>query len=99
VYDQSKKLLEGKERTALGFVMTTYRQRLTSSLHAIEESLKRRRDKLRSGFTESIEQVSDSDLETGHSLIEKRCSAESTGFEWTRSEQTVPPESESDSSS
>ncbi|SNR42896.1 DEAD/DEAH box helicase [Halorubrum vacuolatum] len=65
VYDQSKKLLEGKERTALGFVMTTYRQRLTSSLHAIEESLKRRRESLRSGFTETIEDVSDSDLETG----------------------------------
>ena len=65
VYDQSKKLLEGKERTALGFVMTTYRQRLTSSLHAIEESLKRRRESLRSGFTETIEEVSDSDLETG----------------------------------
>ena len=64
VYDQSKKLLEGKERTALGFVMTTYRQRLTSSLHAIEESLKRRRENLRSGLSDASE-VSESDLQTG----------------------------------
>ena len=64
VYDQSKKLLEGKERTALGFVMTTYRQRLTSSLHAIEESLKRRRENLRSDLRDASE-ISESDLETG----------------------------------
>lgn len=64
VYDQSKKLLEGKEKTALGFVMTTYRQRLTSSLHAIEESLKRRQENLRSGLSDASE-VSESDLETG----------------------------------
>jgi len=64
VYDQSKKMLEGKEKTAIGFVMTTYRQRLTSSLHAIEESLKRRRENLRSGLSDASE-VSESDLQTG----------------------------------
>ncbi|GAB7093451.1 hypothetical protein JCM30237_06030 [Halolamina litorea] len=64
VYDQSKKLLEGKEKTAIGFVMTTYRQRLTSSLHAIEQSLKRRRENLRSGLNDASE-VSESDLQTG----------------------------------
>jgi SNF2 family DNA or RNA helicase len=64
VYDQSKKLLEGKERTALGFVMTTYRQRLTSSLHAIEESLKRRRENLSSDL-QDVSEVSESDLQTG----------------------------------
>jgi hypothetical protein len=64
VYDQSKKLLEGKEKTAIGFVMTTYRQRLTSSLHAVEQSLQRRRDNLRSDL-QDVSNVSDSDFTTG----------------------------------
>jgi SNF2 family DNA or RNA helicase len=64
VYDQSKKLLEGKEKTAIGFVMTTYRQRLTSSLHAIEQSLKRRRENLRTDLRDASD-VSESDLQTG----------------------------------
>ena len=64
VYDQSKKLLEGKEKTAIGFVMTTYRQRLTSSLHAVEQSLQRRRENLRSDLRD-VSEVSDSDLTTG----------------------------------
>ncbi|MDL5360395.1 DEAD/DEAH box helicase [Halalkalicoccus sp. NIPERK01] len=64
VYDQSKKLLEGKEKTAIGFVMTTYRQRLTSSLHAIEQSLKRRRENLRSNLRDASE-ILESDLQTG----------------------------------
>ncbi|WP_431358932.1 DEAD/DEAH box helicase [Halovenus amylolytica] len=64
VYDQSKKLLEGKEKTAIGFVMTTYRQRLTSSLHAVEQSLQRRRENLRSDLRD-VSEVSDSDLRTG----------------------------------
>ena len=64
VYDQSKKLLEGKEKTAIGFVMTTYRQRLTSSLHAVEQSLQRRRDGLRSDLRD-VSEVSESDLTTG----------------------------------
>jgi SNF2 family DNA or RNA helicase len=64
VYDRSKKLLEGKEKTAIGFVMTTYRQRLTSSLHAIEQSLQRRRKNLRSDLRD-VSDISDSDLQTG----------------------------------
>jgi superfamily II DNA or RNA helicase len=64
VYDQSKKLLDGKEKTAIGFVMTTYRQRLTSSLHAVEQSLQRRRDNLRSDLRD-VSEISDSDLTTG----------------------------------
>jgi len=64
VYNRSKQVLEGKEKTAVGFVMTTYRQRLTSSLHAIEQSLKRRRENLRSELRD-ISNVSDSDLRTG----------------------------------
>jgi SNF2 family DNA or RNA helicase len=64
VYDQSKKLLEGKEKTAIGFVMTTYRQRLTSSLHAVEQSLQRRRDSLRSDLRD-VSDISESDLTTG----------------------------------
>ncbi|WP_436931240.1 DEAD/DEAH box helicase [Halosimplex halobium] len=64
VYDQSKKLLEGKEKTAIGFVMTTYRQRLTSSLHAVEQSLQRRRQNLSSDLRD-VSDVSDSDLTTG----------------------------------
>lgn len=64
VYDQSKKLLEGKEKTALGFVMTTYRQRLTSSLHAVEQSLRRRRENLQSEL-QDVSEIAGSDLRTG----------------------------------
>jgi superfamily II DNA or RNA helicase len=64
VYDRSKKLLEGKEKTAIGFVMTTYRQRLTSSLHAVEQSLKRRRANLQSDLRD-VSDISDSDFRTG----------------------------------
>lgn len=64
VYNRSKKLLEGKEKTAIGFVMTTYRQRLTSSLHAVEQSLHRRRANLQSELRD-VSDVSDSDLRTG----------------------------------
>ncbi|WP_367996675.1 helicase-related protein [Haloferax volcanii] len=64
VYNRSKQLLEGKEKTAIGFVMTTYRQRLTSSLHAIEQSLQRRRENLRSDLRD-VADISDSDLRTG----------------------------------
>ncbi len=64
VYNRSKQLLEGKEQTAVGFVMTTYRQRLTSSLHAIEQSLQRRRENLKSELRD-VSGISDSDLRTG----------------------------------
>lgn len=45
-YQLSEEVLKDKERAAIGFVMTTYRQRLSSSLHGITESLKRRRERL-----------------------------------------------------
>lgn len=40
-YDQAEQL-GGKEQNALGFILTVYRRRLTSSFHAIAESLRRR---------------------------------------------------------
>ncbi|WP_435078373.1 DEAD/DEAH box helicase [Halococcus sp. AFM35] len=64
VYDLSKKLLEGKEKTAVGFVMTTYRQRLTSSLFAVDQSLQRRRSNLQSDFND-VSDVSVTDFQTG----------------------------------
>lgn len=42
IYKRSQQELTGRERLAHGFVMTTYRQRLTSSLHAARESLLKR---------------------------------------------------------
>lgn len=45
-YQLSEEILKDKERAAIGFVMTTYRQRLSSSLYSITESLKRRREQL-----------------------------------------------------
>jgi hypothetical protein len=45
-YQLSEEVLKDKERAAIGFVMTTYRQRLSSSIHGISESLRRRRDRL-----------------------------------------------------
>jgi hypothetical protein len=62
-YKRAQQTDEAQTR-AIGFVMTTYRQRLTSSLHAIEQSLKRRREGLRSGLNDASE-VSESDLQTG----------------------------------
>jgi SNF2 family DNA or RNA helicase len=55
-YQLSEEVLKNKERTAIGFVMTTYRQRLSSSIHSITESLERRRDRL-------DEQVDDRDTD------------------------------------
>lgn len=49
------------ERKGLGFIMTVYRRRLTSSFAAIEESLKRRLDFLR-GLSGSVD-LADDDLE------------------------------------
>ena len=39
----------GKERTAVGFVMTIYRRRLASSFVALRETLRKRRDAIASG--------------------------------------------------
>lgn len=58
-YKQSQKLLTGKEKNALGFVMTTYQQRLTSSINAIQKSLKRRQDKIDTKETELTERLSE----------------------------------------
>ncbi len=52
-YDQAAQL-GGKEQNALGFILTVYRRRLTSSFHAIAESLRRR-----------VEGLEDEDLRTG----------------------------------
>jgi len=57
-YKESQQALTGKEKLALGFVMTTYRQRLTSSLYAIQMSLQRRKDKLDTEVRDMTEEVS-----------------------------------------
>jgi superfamily II DNA or RNA helicase len=55
-YDQAAQL-GGKEQNALGFILTVYRRRLTSSFHAIAESLRRR-----------VEGLEDEDLTSGRLL-------------------------------
>ena len=71
-YQLSEEILKDKERAAIGFVMTTYRQRLSSSLYSITESLKRRRERLDkeiSDRSDELEQlagstdISESDVE------------------------------------
>ena len=64
-YKQSQKVLTGKEKLALGFVMTTYRQRLTSSLHAITQSLQRRMEKLDERVEDMTEEVSELSKDSG----------------------------------
>lgn len=59
VYKKSQQELTGKEKLALGFVMTTYRQRLTSSLYAIQQSLLRRYNKLHGQLQEQGEDLTD----------------------------------------
>ena len=51
-----------QKRKGLGFVMTVYRKRLTSSFHALEESLKRRLEFLQGRITAS-EVLEDEDLD------------------------------------
>jgi len=41
-YDQAQHLASGQAKNAIGFILTVYRRRLTSSFHAIERSLRRR---------------------------------------------------------
>jgi len=41
-YDQANEVLTGKAKNAIGFILTVYRRRLTSSFYAIEQSLRRR---------------------------------------------------------
>lgn len=64
-YKQSQKVLTGKEKLALGFVMTTYRQRLTSSLHAIKQSLQRRMEKLDEKVADMTDEVSELSKDAG----------------------------------
>ena len=58
-YKQSQKLLTGKEKNALGFVMTTYQQRLTSSINAIQKSLQRRQEKMDTKEAEITDKLSE----------------------------------------
>lgn len=51
------------ERKGLGFVMTVYRRRLTSSFHALSESLKRRLNYLEGNLAKPSELLTDDDLE------------------------------------
>lgn len=41
-YDQAEQIASGQAKNALGFILTVYRRRLTSSFYAIEKSLRRR---------------------------------------------------------
>lgn len=41
-YDQAEQIASGRAKNALGFILTVYRRRLTSSFYAIEQSLRRR---------------------------------------------------------
>jgi SNF2 family DNA or RNA helicase len=72
-YEASQKELTGKEKLALGFVMTTYRQRLTSSLFAIRQSLRRRMEKLETEVEDMTEEVSKLSEDSGvtEATIEK----------------------------
>lgn len=58
-YKQSQKLLTGREKNALGFVMTTYQQRLTSSISAIQQSLQRRKEKIDTKGSEITDRLSE----------------------------------------
>lgn len=57
------RLAQKQNRKALGFLMTLYRKRLTSSFYAIRESLQRRLDNLLTGQGTSITTDDLSDLE------------------------------------
>lgn len=56
-YTESQKRLTGKEKLAIGFVMTIYKQRLMSSLSAMQESLKRRKQKLDTELEEMTDEL------------------------------------------
>jgi hypothetical protein len=66
-YKKSQDLLTGREKHALGFVMTLYQQRLTSSINAIQESLTRRQDTItekEAELTEKLSALSEDDAVT-----------------------------------
>lgn len=65
-----------QERRGLGFVMTVYRRRLTSSFYAVRRSLERRRDWLNGrvdtedALTQEDRQDIEDDLEDGEELVQ-----------------------------
>jgi ERCC4-related helicase len=63
------RLAQKQERKALGFLMTLYRKRLTSSFYAIRESLQRRLDSLREGAGSSVTSDDLSDLDEADDAV------------------------------
>jgi hypothetical protein len=73
-----------KEKRGLGFIMTVYRRRLTSSFYAIRRSLERRRDWLE-GLIISSEQLAEAEkLEEDEEFLEE---LEQAGFDIAELEQ------------
>jgi ERCC4-related helicase len=63
------RLAQKQERKALGFLMTLYRKRLTSSFYAIRESLQRRLDSLLEGAGSSITSDDLSDIDEADDAV------------------------------
>ncbi|MFP4577238.1 MAG: DEAD/DEAH box helicase, partial [Coleofasciculus sp.] len=63
------RLAQKQERKALGFLMTLYRKRLTSSFYAIRESLQRRLDSLLQGSGSSITSDDLSDIDEADDAV------------------------------
>ncbi|NEP59372.1 MAG: DEAD/DEAH box helicase family protein [Symploca sp. SIO2G7] len=63
------RLAQKQERKALGFLMTLYRKRLTSSFYAIRESLQRRLDSLLKGTGSSITNDDLSDIDEADDTV------------------------------
>jgi SNF2 family DNA or RNA helicase len=94
VYNQSKKLLDGQEQTAIGFVMTTYRERLTSSLYAAKRSLERRRENLRSRQLTDIDELDETTLsgtrsERNQTLLEQETEVDELGVSSSEGQEVL----------
>ncbi|MFB2838159.1 helicase-related protein [Floridanema evergladense] len=63
------RLAQKQNRKALGFLMTLYRKRLTSSFYAIKESLQRRLDSLITGMGSSLTQDDFSDIDDADDAV------------------------------
>jgi superfamily II DNA or RNA helicase len=63
------RLAQKQNRKALGFLMTLYRKRLTSSFYAIQESLQRRLDSLITGMGSSLTQDDFSDIDDADDAV------------------------------
>ena len=76
------------ERKGLGFIMTVYRRRLTSSFYAIQKSLERRLEYLKgeeTGLTDD-DDLDQEDLETDVTELFPFATPEKTaGYSWERS--------------